>query len=243
MADNTRKKVQALLQLLEKRFGHVKLPEFLPPPSSADAAAAFAVATKNSELVAGAVLGLHGPPEEGFEAAKRLMTHYVDWNEIRVASPVMLVRVLGRDPRAGARIALLQRFLEVFFLRRRNLNLEYLVAMKPGERRQFLSDLEVFTREELAAFLLSCFGFPVFPAADPVHRVAVRYGLIRQKVTVLQMAKQFETKLEVAEMLDLYSHLYGVSWEVCHIEHPKCPQCVVKNRCSAAKTFLKAARK
>jgi endonuclease III len=242
MAESARQKVHAILQLLERRFGKVKRHEFLPPPASADMDAALQVATRNSEIVAAAVLGLHGPPDEGMEAARRLMTHYVDWNEIRVANREALARAIGKDPRAAERAALLQRFLEAFFLRQRNMNLECLVGTKPAERRQFLADLEVFTREEMAALLLACFAHPLFPPAEPVHRVAVRCGLLRAKVTVLQMSKVFEDSLEAEELQALYSHLYAVAWKTCHVEAPDCMHCPLKPRCPAARTFAKAAR-
>lgn len=237
-----RHKTQAILEALERHFGQPKPYEFLPPPSSADQDAATAVATKNSEVVAAAVLGLHGPPAEGAELAHKLMTHYVDWNEIRVATRESVARAMGRDSRALKRATQLQRFLETFFLRQRNMNLEYLVGLRPPERRQFLSDLEVFTREELAALLLSAFGHPLFPSAEPVHRVAARCGLIRPKATVLQMSKIFEDELKPQEMLALYTGLYAVAWKYCHPETPECAACPLKARCPAARTFLKGSK-
>jgi endonuclease III len=243
MADALKNKVKSLLQTLDRRFGRYRPPTFLPPPSSADASAALAVASKNCELVIGAVLGLHGPPQTGFDAARKLMTYYVDWNEVRVSNPAILVRMLGRDQQGQERIALLQRFLEAFFLRQRNLNLDCMVPMRPAERRQFLQDLEVFSREELAALLLTCFGMEMFPPSDALHRVSQRCGLIRSKTTVLQMAKECEDKLEVDQMLDLYSGLYGIATQFCFVEQPKCPACPLKARCPAAKGFARAAKK
>ncbi|MBI3828250.1 MAG: hypothetical protein HY291_01955 [Planctomycetes bacterium] len=243
MADALKNKVKSLAQTLERRFGRYRPPTFLPPPSSADAAAALSVASKNCELIMGAVLGLHGPPQTGFDAARKLMTCYVDWNEVRVSNPALLVRMLGRDNQGQERIALLQRFLEAFFLRQRNLSLDCLVPMRPAERRQFLQDLEVFSREELAALLLTCFGMEMFPPSDALHRVAQRCALIRSKTTVLQMAKEFEDKLEVDQMLDIYSGLYGIATQFCFVEQPKCPACILKARCPAAKGFAKAAKK
>lgn len=243
MSDRVRVKVRTLLQSLERRYARYRPPTFLPPPSSADAAAGMAVAAKNCELIVGAVLGLHGPPQSGFDLARRIMTQFVDWNEVRVSNAAILSRVMGRDPRAAERPVLLQRFLEAFFLRQRNLNLECLVPMKPTERRQFISDLEVFNREELAALLLTCFGFPVFPPAEELHRVALRLGLLRSKTTVLQMAKEFETKLEPDQILNLYAHLYAVAVQFCHVEKPACPHCPVKLRCPAAKSFAREARR
>lgn len=243
MAESIKSKVDASIQILERRFGRYKLPAFLPPPSSADASAALSVASKNCELIVGSVLGLHGPPQAGFDAARKLMAQFVDWNEVRVSNPALLTKVLGRDVRAAERLALLQRFLEAFFLRQRNLNLECLVPMKPNERRQFLSDLEIFNREELAAVVLSCFGFPVYPPAGELLRVALRLGLLRSKATALQMAKEFESKLEAEALLNLYAHLSAVAFHFCHAERPQCALCPLKLRCPAARAFAKAAKK
>jgi len=211
MGDAIKNKVKTLVTGFEKKFGKYKLPSFLPPPTSADAAAAQAVATKNCELIAGSVLGLHGPPQAGFDASRKLMAMFVDWNEVRVSNAVTIVRALGRDPRAEERVRLLQRFLEAFFLRQRNLNLECLVPMKPGERRQFLSDLEIFARDELAAVVLTCFGMEMFPPSEELQRQALKFHLIKPKVTVLQMAKIFETKLDLELILGLYAGLYAAA--------------------------------
>lgn len=211
MGDVTRNKATNLIQSLDRRYGKVERPQVVPPPSSADASAIAAVSAKNAQIVAGVVLGLHGAPAEGAEAAKKLMQHFVDWNEVRVSRPATLIAVLGRQPRAQARIALTQRFLEAFFLRQRSLNLDYLFTLKSHEMRRFLSDLEVFDREELAAVFLSGFSVPVFPPSDTLRDVCEQAGLIKPKTTTLQMAKKFETALDEPTMYTLYSHLYSLA--------------------------------
>jgi hypothetical protein len=124
-----------------------------------------------------------------------------------------LVSVLGKQPRAPARIALLQRFLEAYFLRQRSLNLDYLYTLKLHEVRRFLGDLEVYDREELAAMLLTGFGLPVFPPSDVLRDVSETTGLTKAKTTALQMAKKFETALEPEMLFALYSHLYSLAYD------------------------------
>jgi len=242
MSKESEAAIQEALKVLGKRYGSPPTRPLLPPPSSADAEAAQEVALKNSETIAGFLLGLHGPPEEGLEAARRLMAQFVDWNEVRVASPASLVRVLGETPRAAARGTLFQRFLETYFLRQRNMNIEYLANLKPPERKQLLAGLQIFGRDELAALLLTCFDVPVFPPAEPLHRVAQRAGLIGAKATVLQMAKTFESWLGQSELLALYSHLYHVANEFCHVDRPACAHCPLKVRCPSAAKRTKARR-
>jgi hypothetical protein len=211
MGDATRAKVTSFIQTGDRRYGKVERPAVVPPPSSADAAAISVVSAKNAQIVAGVVLGLHGPPAEGADAARKLMQHFVDWNEVRVSRPATLVAVLGKQSRAAQRIALLQRVLEAFFLRQRSLNLDYLFTLKSHEVRRFLSDLEVFDREELAAVFLSGFNYPVFPPSDALRDAAEHAGLIKPKTTTLQMAKKFETSLDEDMLYSLYSHLYSVA--------------------------------
>ena len=211
MGDVTHSKVTTLIQSLDRRYGKVERPTIVPPPTSADATAISAVSAKNAQIVAGVVLGLHGAPFEGAEAAKKLMQHFVDWNEVRVSRPATLIVVMGRQPRAQTRIALLQRFLEAFFLRQRSLNLDYLFTLKNHEARRFLSDLEVFDREELAAVYLTGFAVPVFPPSDVLRDIAEAAGLVKLKTTTLQMAKKFETVLDEMTMYVLYSHLYALA--------------------------------
>ena len=213
MGDATQKKAAALIASLDRRYGKVERPTIVPPASSADAAAVAAVSAKNAQIFAGVVLGLHGPPVDGLEAAKKLMAHFVDWNEVRVSRAATLISVLGRQSRASERIVLLQRFLEAYFLRQRSLNLDYLYTLKSHEVRRFLSDLEIFDREELAAVFLTGFSIPVFPPSDMLRDTAERAGLISQKTTTLQMAKKFETSLAEDVMYSLYSHLYSLTYD------------------------------
>jgi hypothetical protein len=211
MGDALKSKVAAFVQSWDGRYGKPEAPVAAPPPSSADAAAVEAVAAKNAQIVAGVALGLHGPPGEGFEAARKLMQHFVDWNEVRVSRPKTLTAVLGKQPRAAERVALLQRFIETFFLRQRNLNLDYLFTLKPAEVKRFLTELQVFDREELAAMLLTGFHQAVFPPADPLREVAELAGLVPRRMTTLQMAKRFETSLDENLLYALYSHLYALA--------------------------------
>ncbi|MGD0088607.1 MAG: hypothetical protein ABSE73_01685 [Planctomycetota bacterium] len=213
MSDSLKKKVEAFVQTWDQHYGKPERPAVTPQPSSADAAAVTAVAAKNAQVVAAAALGLHGPPVEGIEAARRLMQHFVDWNEVRVARPQTLVGVLGKQPRATERVALLHRFLETFFLKRRKLDLDFLLKpeTKPPELRRFLTELQVFDREELAAVLLDAFRQRFFPPADPLRDVAEQTGLVPRKTTTLQMAKRFELGLDEGLLYCLYSHLYALA--------------------------------
>jgi len=210
MGDATKSKIDAFIHSFDRRYGKCELPEPMPPASSADATAVAAVAAKNAQIVAGVVLGLHGPPGEGAEAAKKLMAHFVDWNEVRVSRPQVLVAVLGRTPRAQQRITTLQRFLESYFLRQRCMNPDHLFTLKPVDSRRFIADLEVFDREELSAVLLTGFGQPFFPPCDQLVETAEGAGLVKAKTTALQMAKKFETALDEKMMYTLYSHLYAL---------------------------------
>jgi len=211
VGDATKAKVLSLIHSWDRRFGKPERPQIVPQPASADATAIGVVSAKNAQSVAGVVLGLHGPPAEGAEAARKLMMHFVDWNEVRVSRPATLVTVLGRHPRATERIVLQQRFLEAFFLRQRSLNLDYLYTLKGHEVRRFLSDLEVFDREELAAVFLTGFTHAVFPPSDVLRDAAEQVGLIKPKTTTLQMAKKFETGLDEETLYALYSHLYSIA--------------------------------
>jgi hypothetical protein len=211
MGDATKAKVASFIQTADRRYGKVERPTLVPPPNSADATAIAAVSAKNALIVAGVVLGLHGAPAEGADAARKLMQHFVDWNEVRVSRAATLAAVLGRQSRAVERIALLQRFLEAFFLRQRSLNLDYLFTLKAHEVRRFVGDIEVFDREELAAVLLTGFDQPFFPPSDVLRDTAEHLGLVKPKTTTLQMAKKFETSLEPELLYTLYSHLYAIT--------------------------------
>jgi len=210
MGDVLRSKVSGLLQNFEKKHGKIEFPHVMPPPASADASAAAVVSLNNAQIVAGVVLGLHGQPKEGVDAAKKLLAHFVDWNEVRVSRPSALASLLGRQSNAAARVALLQRFLEAFFLSQRSLNLDWLYTLKSHEAKRYLADLEVFDREELAAVYLTGFKFPLFPPSEVLRDLSEQIGLLKPKTTPLQMAKRYETVLSDEQMYGLYTFLYAV---------------------------------
>jgi len=149
-------------------------------------------------------------PAETDAGYARLRAAFVDWNEVRVARPQVLVAVLGRTPRAQQRITTLHRFLESYFLRQRCMNPDHLFTLKAVDSRRFVADLEVFDREELSAVLLTGFGQPFFPPCDQLLETAEGAGLVKPKTTALQMAKKFETAVDEKMMNSLYSHLYAL---------------------------------
>lgn len=210
MGDVLRAKVLHLIQIFEKKHGKIDFPHVMPPPASADAAAASTVSINNAQIMAGVVLGLHGPPKDGVDAAKKLMAHFVDWNEVRVSRPSALAAVLGRQTNAAARVALLQRFLEAFFLSQRSLNLDWLYTLKSHEAKRYLSELEVFDREELAAVYLTGFKIALFPPSEVLRDLSEQLGLLKPKTTPLQMAKRFEDVLNEELLYGLYTVLYNL---------------------------------
>jgi hypothetical protein len=242
MAKVAKEKLSKFVSLLERKFGVEKRSEPAPPPLSADADAAVVVARKNSQIIAEVILGLRGPPSEGVDAARRIMHHFVDWNEVRVSRVQTLIAVLGKLPRIEERIALMKRFLESYFLRRRNLNLEHLFQLKAHEQRSFLEGLSVFDRAEIPAITLTAFGLPGFPPDENLLEVLVRCGLLSEKTTALQMAKMFTDTLDANMSFRLYAQAYVLRRKYCLPETPNCNRCPLQQKCPTAKKAVAAEK-
>jgi len=58
---------------------------------------------------------------------------------------------------------------------------------------------------------LTGLSVPVFPPSDMLRDIAERVGLIKPKITTLQMAKKLETALNEELLYVLYSHLYALA--------------------------------
>lgn len=74
---------------------------------------------------------------------------------------------------------------------------------------------------------------PVLPVDTHVHRVSTRYGILPAKIT---QAKAHGALLEILprdadELLNFHKLLFKHGQRICTYSHPKCGQCVVRERC------------
>lgn len=116
-------------------------------------------------------------------AFQRLKSRFSRWEDLLAAAPTDIEYEI-RDAGMGRRRAeLLQQMLRAIHHRFGGLNLSSLAAMSPEDAEAELVGLPSVGRKGARCVLLYCFDFPVLPVDVHTYRLAVRLGIVSQRVS------------------------------------------------------------
>ncbi|WP_157974455.1 endonuclease III domain-containing protein [Lewinella sp. IMCC34183] len=113
-------------------------------------------------------------------------------------------------------------------------NLDRLLTEMPVEEAQaLLMELPGVGFKTATFVLLFSLRRPVLPVDTHVHRVSTRFGILPEKIS---QAKSHGALLEMLpadadELLNFHKLLFKHGQRVCTYSHPKCGNCVVRERC------------
>ncbi len=108
-----------------------------------------------------------------------------------------------------------------------------LTEMPLEDAQKLLMELPGVGFKTATFVLLFSLRRPVLPVDTHVHRVSTRFGILPVKIS---QAKSHAALLEMLprdadELLNFHKLLFKHGQRVCTYSHPKCGQCVVRERC------------
>ncbi|THH37841.1 endonuclease III domain-containing protein [Neolewinella litorea] len=114
-----------------------------------------------------------------------------------------------------------------------DLNLDFLADMPVEEAQALLMELPGVGFKTATFVLLFSLRMPVLPVDTHVHRVSTRFGILPAKIS---QAKAHGALLEILprdadELLNFHKLLFRHGQRVCTYSHPRCGDCVVRERC------------
>lgn len=187
--------------------------------------------------LAAVVIGRDADDGKAYKACERVLSEFVDWNEVRVARCGEVERALVPyvgERRSGEAARRLVQCLQQVFQVRGDVDLDAIARQSPAEVRQFVMGLEFLDRDEGNLVMLLGLGEPVMPVDGDVLRAGKRLGVISNSATRLQAQRALEQSLEGEDLHACYVALREHARRVCFSDSPECRSCPVRAKCRHA---------
>jgi hypothetical protein len=160
-----------------------------------------------SELVR-SVLAWEAPGGKAAAALKKIESHVVDYNELRVCLPDEMVAMIGeRYPRALERAQRLRAMLGELYARSHTVSLEHLTAMNKREARVYLDSLDGMMPFVAARVTLLCMGCHAAPMDERMLAALTAAGAVEPGTTTDAAAGLLERRVRAGELANIYVRL------------------------------------
>lgn len=129
--------------------------------------------------LATAILGIEGGEVEGVRLVEKLLTVFVDWNDVRVSRPIELARAIGEDsPAMLDRCQHLITALNAVYRQENKTSLDRLRALGRREARQFLEKLPGMDEYAVASVFLWSLGGHAIPLSNAAWETLKKSDLV-----------------------------------------------------------------
>jgi endonuclease-3 len=171
----------------------------------------------------------------------RLLNEFPDWPSLLDADVKQIERAIQPGGLAPTKAPRMQAILREVYARRQSFDLSFLRDLPLEEARQWLTSLPGVGLKTAACVLLFALGRPALPVDTHVHRVAKRLGLVLEKSTAEQAALLLEKMVPPDDVYAFHIQLIKHGRRTCSAQRPKCPSCVLRDRCPSAVLFHPAS--
>ncbi|HSI33509.1 MAG: hypothetical protein ACAI43_02510 [Phycisphaerae bacterium] len=155
-------------------------------------------------LVRGA-LSFDVTDERAAEAMKSIEREFVDLNELRVATELELVDLLGpKYPFVERRVTMVTQGLTMIFEREHTLSLDRLATISKKDVRQFLRDMPDIHPFAEAYVMLMAFEAGCVPLDDVMTTYLVEHGVLEPGTGLEEGQRWLENHLKAEEVYDFF---------------------------------------
>jgi|GEM_PF-1562327 len=134
--------------------------------------------------LAAAILGAGEGEAAGRRALDLIFQRMIDWNEVRVSSPVEVAAVIGRSlPQAQTRCERLRRALNDIFEKENVVSLERVKSLRLREARSYLASIDAVDGYAVASVVLWSLGGHAIPVDDLMLKVLRKEELVHPEAT------------------------------------------------------------
>lgn len=151
------------------------------------------------------ILSYDVPDAKVDEAMAKIEREFVDLNELRVATELEVIELLGqRYPDIEHRVEMISRSLNAIFEKEHTLNLERMATISKRDVRQFLRDLPDLHPFADAYVMLFSFEGHAVPVDDEGLAYLREHDVVDDKTTLADAQKFLEHHVKAEECYDLY---------------------------------------
>jgi endonuclease-3 len=155
-----------------------------------------------------------------------------DWAAVEFADIGELTDVIRIGGLANQKAPRIQAALRQIRQQRGDYSLEFLGAMTPPEALAWLTQVNGIGRKTASVVLLFSFGMPLMPVDRHIERVAMRIGLIPQKIAnAEQMHDMIQNQLTADNVHEAHVNLITHGRQTCHAQRPEHERCAIADRC------------
>lgn len=139
------------------------------------------------------------------EAMEKINNEFVDLNELRVATELEVVDLLGEEhPRIDEKATIIRSTMNGIFDREQTLKFDRVQELKKNEIRQFFRDMETMPPFVEAYITMHAFDVAAFPLDESTLDYLIDMDVLEEEVT-LEDAQQFvENHIKADDMYGTY---------------------------------------
>jgi len=183
------------------------------------------------------ILSQHTSDKNSRQAFKALKEAFGNWEDLLHADIEEITGIIKSGGLALIKAQRIQQSLRDIKHKRDTLNLDFLSGMTVPEAREWLKQLPGVGDKTANCVLLFALGKPALPVDTHIFRVTKRLELIGQKTTLEEAHRLLEKMVPADNFYEFHVLIIEHGRRVCIAQHPRCPQCILKNICPSGGKF------
>lgn len=164
-------------------------------------------------------------------AFDQLTRRFSSWEAVRRAPTARIAGAIHQAGLSNSKAPRIKAILQEVHQQRSELSLEFLREMSAAESLGYLTRFSGVGPKTAACVLLFACDKPVLPVDTHVHRVSQRLGLISPDTTAEQAHEQLARQVPLRCVLSFHLQLVRHGRRMCLARKPRCPACVLLDRC------------
>lgn len=179
--------------------------------------------------------------ERAFDSLRRRFPQ--GWDAVRMAERAAVVEAIRGGGLAQTKARTIQNALEAIHARTGETDLRVLETMSTEAAREWLVSLPGVGPKTAACVLMFCLGRPALPVDTHVFRVSHRLGLVDAAVGEAKAHRILEAQVPPERVYAFHVQMIRHGRRVCDARRPRCGECVLAERCRAAREGIPGAGK
>jgi endonuclease-3 len=154
------------------------------------------------------------------------------WENVRVARPAAIARLIKRGGLANIKARRIKEVLGAIKERQGRLDISFLKSLSAEEGSDYLRSLKGVGPKTASVVLLFSFGKPVMPVDTHIFRVAKRMGILGKKTSIEQAHIALTAAMPPLLIHDFHINMIEHGRQVCKAPRPLCDICGAKRICA-----------